>query len=206
MRGMGARAVKKNEAARVEDATPNILLVGLRGSGKSTVGPLLAESLQHQFIDLDLVTLWRLRCATVAEAWRELGVPRFRAAEVEGLAAALDNPERVIAAGGGTPTAPGAPELIRAHQKCGDVIVIYLRGDPETLRDRIGVNESDDNRPSLTGAGSADEMDEVFRSRDPLYRELADEVITVDSRSPGEIVDVIRSRVRARRSSLGEPT
>ena len=194
---MAARAVRKNEPAGVEDATPNVLLGGLRGSGKSTIGPRLAEALEHQFIDLDLVTLWRLRCATVAEAWRELGVPRFRAAEVEGLAAALRSPERVIAAGGGTPTAPGAPELIRTHQQHGDVVVFYLRGDPETLRSRLAGSENDDNRPSLTGADAIEEIDEVFRSRDPLYRDLADEVIPIAG-SAADIVGVIQSCLRDR--------
>ncbi len=199
---MATRAVRKNEPPIADDVAPNVLLIGLRGSGKSTIGPMLAETLKHQFIDLDVVTLWRLRCGTVTEAWSEYGVPRFRAAEVEGMTAALDNPERVIAAGGGTPTAPGAAELIRTHQEREDLLVVYLRGTPTQLRERLSAVSNDANRPSLTGAGTIDEVDDVFGDRDPLYRDLAD--MTLDMTEPLDLlIESIIERLRAGGARIG---
>ena len=197
---MAERASRKQTTPPIEDAIPNILLIGLRGSGKSTIGAALAESIEHQFIDLDVVTLWRLRCATVEEAWREQGVPRFRAAEAEGLRSALDNPERVIAAGGGTPTAPGAAEAIRTHQERNDLFVVYFRGAPAALRSRLESLAADPNRPSITGDGMLDEIDEVYHDRDPLYCELADEIIDL-SADAAQIVQEIQARVRDMQNS-----
>ncbi len=163
---------------RADDGwTPNVLLIGLRGSGKSTVGPMLAERLERQFIDLDVVTLWRLRMPTVQRAWAEAGVVRFRQAEADALRDSIESPDRVIAAGGGTPTAPGAERLIRAAAAEGGLFVVYLREEPATLVDRLRAAGETDDRPSLTGADPIAEVWDVYTDRDPLYRDLASIVI-----------------------------
>ncbi|QKK09395.1 MAG: hypothetical protein HND58_15335 [Planctomycetota bacterium] len=107
-----------------------LLLIGLRGSGKSTLGRLVAERLVADglvaaFSDLDDAVLARLGHATVAEAWNTLGEPAFRTAETaclrERVPAALDDgtPQVVVALGGGTPTAPGAAELLGERGSAG---------------------------------------------------------------------------------------
>lgn len=157
---------------------PLLLLIGLRASGKSTIGRLLAQRCAAPFTDLDDEVLRALGAPTVADAWRIAGEPAFRRAETDALRALLelaDGP-RVIALGGGTPAAPGAAELIRDAQARGRATVVYLRADAQTLRARLAQGAGP-NRPSLTGADPLDEIDEVLAQRDPLYRRIADAVI-----------------------------
>lgn len=158
-------------------AIPHILLIGLRGSGKSAIGARLAERLSRPFIDLDQATLALLGRTTVAEAWKATGQQAFRAAEVRALREAMQSAESsVIALGGGTPTAPGASEHIRHESRHKRAVVVYLRCSPAELRRRLTGRIGPD-RPSITGKDPLAEMDEIFRFRDPLYRGLAFAVI-----------------------------
>lgn len=158
---------------------PSLLLIGLRGSGKSTIGRSLAAAQGLPFLDLDDVTAAFLHCDTVAEAWRRFGEPAFREAESRALAAALNDCPRIIALGGGTPTAPGAAELIAQATRERRCIVAYLRCMPDELRARL--RSLDDSamagRPSLTGAHPLDEIENIFAARDDLYRRLATRTI-----------------------------
>lgn len=155
-----------------------VVLMGLRGSGKSTVGALLAGRLGVPFVDLDDRTLEALRRAhpdqrfgAVADAWRALGEPAFRAAERDALRAALGEGRVVLALGGGTPTAPGAPALLESAKRTGATI-FYLRAEPALLRERLAASGEGAKRPSLTGRGTLEEIEAVFAARDPLYRSL----------------------------------
>ncbi len=160
-----------------QPGAPAILLIGLRGSGKSTIGPRLADKLTRPFIDLDRATLDRLGAPDVASAWKAKGQAAFRSAELEALRAALrEQPGAVIALGGGTPTAPGAAEFIRHESMHRRAVVVYLRCSPAELRRRLTGRVGAD-RPSITGKDPLAEMDEVFRFRDPLYKGLAFAVI-----------------------------
>lgn len=161
--------------------TPVLLLIGLRGSGKSTLGRALGQQRGVGFLDLDDAVLRAMGHATVADAWRAEGEGAFRMAETQALRRTLESDApgrpRVIALGGGTPTAPGAADLIREARRAGVAMVVYLRCAPDELRRRLrilGVETGDSNRPSLTGKSALDEVEDVFNARDPLYRELAD--------------------------------
>lgn len=158
---------------------PNLLLIGLRGSGKSTIGRALADREGRPFLDLDDVTAGFLLCGSVAEAWARHGEAGFREAEARALAAALRDDGRVIALGGGTPTAPGAADLIGAATREGRAVVVYLRCSPEDLRRRLAMlhEAALANRPSLTGRNALDEIPAVFAQRDPLYVSLASRVV-----------------------------
>lgn len=156
----------------------HVLLIGLRGSGKTSAGILAAQALGLPFVDLDDATRALLGVPTVAEAWRMHGEPAFRQAETRALAGALGPPTRVVALGGGTPTAPGAADLIRDS----GALVIYLCADADTLRRRLGPAVArDPNRPSLTGGDPLAEIDAVLAERDPLYRSLAHHILDVTS-------------------------
>jgi shikimate kinase len=158
-----------------------ILLIGLRGCGKSTLAPLLADSMGIASLDLDRMTLGRLVSPTVADAWSRLGEPAFRAAEVEALTDALSGQSAVIAAGGGAPTAPGAADLIRSHCNRHNLLVIYLQCSPDVLRQRLTTSaHNDPDRPSLTGADPLDEIEKVFAARDTLYQSLAQQTLDAD--------------------------
>jgi len=172
-------------------AARHLLLIGLRGSGKSTVAPLLAQSLGAPCIDLDQQTLALLGCDTVTQAWREHGEPMFRQKEARALQTALNEPPSVIAAGGGTPITPAAQSLIRSHQQQGDLVVVYLRADPATLRARLETNAHSDDRPSLTGADPLTEIETVHAARHPLYSSLADFVLESAGQSSDTVAAIM---------------
>ena len=159
------------------------LLIGLRGSGKSTVGARIAEALGLDFIDLDERVRRSFGGVDIATIFEERGETAFRSQEATEFARAMgEDGEAVVALGGGTPTAPGVSESIEAHRATGEARVIYLRAEPDTLVRRLGEHGLGDNRPSLTGGDALDEMAEVFAQRDAMYRALADEVVDA---SPG---------------------
>jgi shikimate kinase len=160
-----------------------IYLLGLRGSGKSTLGQSLASKLRVLFVDLDDVTASLLRCPTPAEALNTHGQPAFRAAELKALTSPGVARARVVALGGGTPTAPGAHDVLR---KSGATLV-YLRATPHTLRERLTSSDLA-TRPSLTGADVLAEIDAVFERRDPIYLALADQVIDVDAMGEAQVL------------------
>lgn len=161
---------------------PSLLLLGLRGSGKTTLGRMVASRLGLPFLDLDDVATALLGEGSLPELWATFGEAAFREAETRALreiVLAADTPARIVALGGGTPTAPGAADLLREAAAERRVVLVYLRGRPTTLRARLaGAGTAE--RPSLTGAGTLDEIATVFDARDDLYRGLASEVIEID--------------------------
>ena len=162
----------------MSEPPPIAALLGLRASGKTTLGRALAERLGRRFVDLDDRTLGLLGDDTIAEAFRRAGEPAFRAAEVDALSRALDEDGVVLALGGGTPTAPGAEAMLRDAQARGRAALVYLRCDPDVLRSRLrAAGGAGVNRPSLTGGDPLDEIERVHAARDPLYRALADVVL-----------------------------
>lgn len=174
--------------------TKAIYLLGLRASGKSTVGRLLAARLGCAFVDLDDVTPGVLGERKAADALRGHGEAAFRAAERK----ALDEPSvltaGVVALGGGTAThGPSEAELRR--RVAGGARVVYLRAKPETMQSRL---ESTDlaGRPSLTGQGTLGEVGTLWARRDPLYRSLATRVIEVDQMSPEAVADAVAAEAR----------
>ncbi|MFG0326075.1 MAG: shikimate kinase [Phycisphaerales bacterium JB037] len=156
----------------------NLVLIGLRGSGKSTLGRALAAALGRRLIDLDDITPGLLAMPDAATALRTLGETPFRLAEFQALKESLLAPDQVLALGGGTPTAPGAAALLRRERDAGRARVLYLAAPPQTLADRLARTDLD-NRPSLTGKGVLEEITDLHAARDPLYRDLAD--LTLES-------------------------
>jgi len=170
---------------------PTLVLMGLRGSGKSTLGRLTASRLGLPFVDLDEVTTSLLGEGTLAELWARLGEPAFREAEARALHESLASEgadSQVIALGGGTPIAPGAANLLRDAVGRRDIVLIYLRGTPKTLRARLAATDTAE-RPSLTGAGTLEEIERVFAERDGLYQKLASGVIDTEGHSCEALVE-----------------
>lgn len=150
----------------------HVLLIGLRASGKSTLGAALAAHLGSAFVDLDNLTAGLLGASTAGDAFRSAGEEAFRAAEVRALASACNEAPQVIALGGGTPIAPGAAAFIDALRQSQRCVVVFLDPPLATLTARLAADAG--NRPSLTGRGVVDEVDEIARRRRPLYAALAD--------------------------------
>lgn len=170
-----------------------LLLIGLRGSGKSTIGRALSHRLNRPFVDLDDLSPGVLGCVHAAEAIRRYGEPAFRRAELAALQDVLrhhPDPAPVVALGGGTPTAHGVSELIHAYRASGRVRVVYLRATEATLRARL---ERADNthRPTLTGKGVLEEIGVLLNLRDTLYTQTADRIVRVDGRGASDVVDEV---------------
>ncbi len=153
----------------------NLILIGLRASGKSTLGRLLAQDLGRDIIDLDDVVAAKMKASGPGEAIERDGIDAFRSAEAEALRLVLEGQDLVIALGGGTPTAPGAAEVLRTS----GANIVYLRGTPQTLRDRLAGSDNTD-RPALVGDDVLSEVQALFDQRDALYRELAESVVHID--------------------------
>jgi shikimate kinase len=163
-----------------------VILIGLRGSGKSTLGRALAARQGAEFLDLDTLTPGLLGFATTGEAFAGAGETEFRRAEARALREVLAGPfAGILSLGGGTPTAPGVPDLLAPPAR-----VVYLRAAPGTLRARLmGTDASE--RPSLTGAPMLDEIEEVWARRDPLYRGLARVIIESDAMTPEQMLHAL---------------
>ena len=166
----------------------NLILIGLRGSGKTTVGRLVAERLGRTFIDLDDVVAAAMGAPTVAEAWKSHGEPAFREAETTALSDMLKKGGQVIALGGGTPTAPGAADLLRAQRSAGRVKIVYLAASARALRSRLSGTDMS-ARPSLTGADPLTEIDAVLKQRDPIYRGVAGSVVWTEGLTPEQVAE-----------------
>ena len=175
-------------ASRRDEGPPAIVLTGLRGAGKTTIGRALARQLRRTFIDLDESTLARLNATSVARVWHERGEAAWRAAEVVSLQVALVLPGAVTALGGGTLMIPEAQNLIGAR-RVDRTIVVYLRCTAESLIHRLNLDPRD--RPPLTGFPLEQEVPLIFAQRDPIYRRLADWTIDTDDLSPDEVVQRI---------------
>ncbi len=176
----------------MEDLKPNVVLIGLRGSGKSTLGSRLAESLGRSFVDLDDVSARVLGCDGAGEAIEEHGMEAFRGAECEALGSVLNESDQVIALGGGTPTAEGCVELL-SGEGCR---VLYLKAKPGILRERLAMTDNSD-RPSLTGGDVLDEIEVVFGERDRLYMGIAESVVHTDGVSEDSVLCALLALVRA---------
>lgn len=182
------------------DREPSIVLLGMRGCGKSSVGARVASSLGLRFVDLDREILSRSGFASVREFWEARGQDAFRAGETQTLREILDlaraHEERVVLAlGGGAPTAPGARELLDARRTVHEAFVVYLRCSIGTLRERLRETLAlDPNRPSVTGADPVRELDDLLRARDPVYRACADAVVDADD---GDVESVAERVIQA---------
>ena len=176
----------------MNDAKPNLILIGLRASGKSTLGALLAESLEVGFVDLDDVTSELMGCDGAGSAIQTQGLDAFREAEARALRSVLEESGCVIALGGGSPTAPGCRELL-SEDPCR---VMYLRALPATLRERLKTADNTD-RPTLVGNDVVDEVQTLFDQRDEKYRELSETVIHTDGVSLESVMATLLAVARA---------
>ncbi len=151
---------------------PNRLtLVGYRASGKSTVGRLAAARLGWPFIDADQALEATLGC-TIRAYFDTHGEAAFREAEASELRRILDGSGcLVLATGGGTVLREDNRALLMAR---GGMIA-YLHAPAVALQARLRHHAG--GRPSLTGAGVADEVADLLAQRDPLYRAIAGAVV-----------------------------
>jgi shikimate kinase len=138
----------------------HIVLVGLPGSGKSTVGRLVADGLAAPLIDIDGL-LVREMGMPVTQIFGMVGEARFRQMERDAVDAALAAEPGVIVPGGGWAAQPG--QLNAAMSRC---LCIYLRCLPGTAAKR---SQQGEPRPLLAGVDPAQRMRTLFEEREPFY-------------------------------------
>jgi shikimate kinase len=166
------------------------VLVGLSGSGKSTVARLLARRLGWRAVDTDQ-EIQRQAGMSVQEIFRAQGEPAFRSLESEMVRDVCRRSRQVIATGGGSFVDDGN----RAHLLGGN-FVVFLESSPEVLASRLHRNMSREPRPLLESDDLVGRLAELGRVRDQHYRS-AHHVVQTDARTPREVADVIAELVRA---------
>ena len=161
----------------------NLVLIGYRGTGKSTVGRRLAEQLEMDFIDAD-DELERRAGQTIREIFASGGEAAFRDLEAVVIADLLHSDKRVLALGGGAVVRPENRMLIRQAKNC----VIWLQAGAATLDRRISVDTStSQRRPNLTASGGLAEIERLLATREPLYRECARFAVGTEDKTTEQI-------------------
>ena len=154
-------------------------IVGYMGSGKTTLGLLLARALSLEFVDLDRVIV-RSAGKAIPQIFAEHGENHFRDLEHNALLQTLDGgTPSVVACGGGTVVRPDNRTLLR------DVATVFLREDTDVLYQRTRGTD----RPLR--AASLEEFELRYAERLPLYRDVADIEVEADGRPPAKVAEEV---------------
>lgn len=156
----------------------NIVLIGMRGSGKSEIGKKIAELLVYNFFDLDIELASRLN-KNITQIVNEKGWPHFREQEAKICELISQEESAVIATGGGIILNKKNIENLKRNGT-----IIYLNCDLEILKNRLkNDSKNQENRPSLTGINSEIELEQISEERKEKYLQAADFVFDVSSES-----------------------
>ena len=159
-----------------------VTLVGLPGSGKTTVGRQLARRLQVPFFDSDRDIEERLGCS-IRDYFEREGEESFRDIEESTLDQLSREPLGVLSTGGGAVLRSST--RLRLHERAH---VIYLKSTPEDLARRL---KNDTHRPLLQVGDPLSKLRDLFKVRDPLYRETAHFVVETGRPSLATLVNMI---------------
>lgn len=164
----------------------NLALIGFMGTGKSTVGRLLAEQLKFDFLDTDF--LIEQRCGkSITEIFTQHSEAMFRQLETQLVAELAHRDRTVIATGGGLPIHPGNLESLKQH-----ALVVCLWASPERIYERV---RDQSHRPLLQGTNPLDKIRTLLNEREPFYRR-ADVLINSDFRPAREVAQQIVNQFR----------
>ena len=166
----------------------NIILVGLMGSGKTSVGKVLARLLGKEFVDSDheIERVTGVRVPVIFEIEGEAG---FRARERKMIAEIVARENILLATGGGAILARENRELLHTHGT-----VIYLRAPVKSLLKRT---QRDRNRPLLRVPDPAAKLTELYELRDPLYREVAQLIFDTSNQSVRTLAGQIEAKLKS---------
>ena len=160
----------------------SIILVGLPGGGKSTVGKHLAKRLGRTFIDTDLVIESRIE-SHIRSFFEKHGEEAFRDIEAEAIDHLTQRRDAVIATGGGAVLRECNRTVMRARAH-----VVYLRTTPQEIFRRL---RNDTQRPLLQVKDPLSKLRELYSQREPLYREVAHFVIDTGRPSVPSLVNML---------------
>jgi shikimate kinase len=172
-----------------------IYLTGFMGSGKSTIGPILANTIGYDFVDVDHV-IEKSAGLSIDQIFRERGEAHFRKLERSLIAELSARSHLVISLGGGT---IADPESFRTISTSG--VVVYLKATPEQIFKRVHHKADRPTLKDITGERLSDEqlrarILDLYRTREPFYSK-ADIIIRTDERKVGVTVDQIVKKLAA---------
>jgi len=170
---------------------PRAVLVGLPGSGKSTIGRRLAKALGVGLLDTDAAIEQRTG-RRIADIFADEGEPEFRRIEEDVVRAALAEHDGVLSLGGGAVTSPGVREALAGHT------VVYLE---ISAREGVRRTAGSSARPLLAGPDRAEKYRALMAQRSPLYRRVATIRVDTNRSNPGAVVRHIVSRLPETQSS-----
>jgi shikimate kinase len=172
-------------------AAPTVSLIGMPGSGKSTIGRELARRLALPFADCD-EAIERAAGRSIAALFASAGENAFRDLESRMVAELVGDGPCVIATGGGVVLRAANRELLRSRSRC-----VYLRASHELLWKRL---RRDRRRPLLQVADVENRIREMVAEREPLYQETASLVVDTDELSFHGLVQELTRRLRVEAS------
>ena len=159
-----------------------IALIGYRGSGKSTIGKILAEKTGWELVCLDELIEKRAG-KSIPEIVEQEGWERFRQLESEILKEVIKKEPAIFDLGGGVVEREENRKLIK--ENC---FVVWLKASPEVLAERIKHSQ---NRPSLTGKDFLEEISGVLARRTPFYQEVSHLELNTQNQEPSQLVQKI---------------
>jgi shikimate kinase len=161
----------------------NIVLIGYRGTGKSSVAAMLASRLRWERVSTDAEIVTRVK-QSIPEIVKAFGWEYFRDRESEVCRDVGGKDSLIIDTGGGAILRPQNVQALKANGR-----LFWLTAEIPTIEARIG---GDTQRPSLTGSKSfLEEIAQVLEERRPMYRAAADHVLPTDNQSVAQVADAI---------------
>ena len=164
--------------------TRNIVLIGVPGAGKTTVGSILARKLGRDFIDTDQ-KIEEISGKTISEIFIQDGEAIFRATEKDVIEQSIAKGNSVISLGGGALMNSDTRELVKTQR------TIWLQTGLAQAVDRIGMNR---NRPLLLG-NVRGQLADLMAAREPFYIECAHEVVDTNQLSADQVADLIVAKL-----------
>ncbi len=151
----------------------NLALIGFMGTGKTSVGRLVAEQLHFDYLDTDELIVSRTG-RSIAEIFKTDGEPAFRALEQKVVGELASRTKTVIATGGGLPANPANLASLKTH-----ALVVCLWASPEKIWERV---KNQTHRPLLHDPDPQKKIRELLAAREPFYKQ-ADVLVNTDMRS-----------------------
>ncbi len=164
----------------------NIALIGFMGTGKTSVGRLVAEQLRFEYLDTDEV-IQAETGRTITEIFTTDGEPAFRALEEKVVKELAVRKQTVIATGGGLPVNPENLTSLKAHS-----LVVCLWSSPEKIWERV---RHQSHRPLLHDKNPQAKIRELLAAREPFYKQ-ADVLLNTDLRSLREVTQQVVHQFR----------
>ena len=174
------------------DNRPNLVLIGCRATGKTSVGTRLAEMLQRPFVDLGQVLVQEAG-RSIADIVAQGGWAEFRRLEKELVARYRHAHGQILATGGGVVLDPDNVAALRENG-----ILIWLTADPAAIQARLAQDQPRDaNRPSLTGEDTIREVAAVLQARAPLYQAAAQMIVDTTHNSVAQVVELVLAALKS---------